>query len=412
VEERTVEASTVFEKIFDSKKRIIVNEGSARSTKTYSIIQYIIIEHLNNPGLRTTISRARLTWAKSSVMVDFLDILDKYFKIYNPNDWNKSESIYKLNGGEVSFIGLDEVQKVHGRKQDIFWINEAVEADYKDFEQLVIRTTRRAILDYNPSFEQHWIYDKVIPRDDCDFIKSTYKDNPFLEPEIVKEIERLEPTAENIAQGTADSTSWKIYGLGERAAHKGLIFSKVQLCKEFPPKDEWKRRFYGLDFGFTNDPSCLSEIVYAHGNLYMKELFYKRGLTNIGARDSIQSELKNLGIGFQESIWSDAAEPKSIKELNNCGWYNLRAADKGPDSIKSGIDTILRYPCFLLDSSLNAVKEKNNYKWKENSSGESTNVPIDNFNHFWDATRYAVLMEMRKSMHNYKPMAGHSGVVF
>lgn len=413
-----IEVSDVFYKIVDSNKRIVVLEGSARSSKTYSIIQYIIQAHIQTKGLRTTISRAKLTWLKSTAMVDFLEILDKHFHMYNPDHWNRSEGIYKLNGGEISFVGLDEAQKVHGRKQDIFWINEAVEADYKEFEQLIIRTTTKAFLDYNPSYEQHWIYDKVIPRDDCEFIKSTYKDNPFLAKEIVREIERLEPTPENTKQGTADETSWKIYGLGERAAHRGLIFSKVQLCKELPPRNEWKRVFYGLDFGFTNDPTSLSQIVLAHGNLYFHELLYKRGLTNIinlknTAQESIEKYLLQLKIPYAAKMWADSAEPKSITDLNNCGWFNLKAADKGSDSIKAGIDTILRYNCFITESSTNAIKEKNNYKWKEDKTGTATNEPIDAFNHFWDGARYAVYMEMRRPARSHIPIAGHgSGVIF
>lgn len=352
-------------------------------------------------------------------MPDFFEILDTQFHLYNPSSWNKSECIYRFaNGSEVSFIGLDEAQKIHGRKQDIFWINEAVEADYKDFEQLIIRTVEFGILDYNPSYESHWIYDKVIPRNDCTLIHSTYKDNPFLSQDIRDEIERLEPTPDNIKQGTADEVSWKIYGKGERAAHKGLILGKVQICKELPPQDEWKRFFYGLDFGFTNDPTSLSQIVYAHGNLYAKELLYKRGLTNIinhmnPKQPSIEKAMLDLKIPYNANIWADSAEPKSIADLQNCGWKNLRPTDKGPDSIKAGIDTILRYNFFITEDSPNAIKEKNNYKWKPDSTGEATNVPIDAWNHFWDGTRYAVYMEMRRSGVSYMPLSGHgSGTIY
>ena len=410
-----IKTSKVFRQISQSNKRIIVLEGSARSSKTFSIIQWIILQHLQNPGLRTTISRLKLTWAKSSVMVDFLEIL-KMFQVWNPDDWNKSESIYKLNGGEISFIGLDEAQKVHGRKQDIFWVNEAVESEHESVRQLLIRTTRCGILDYNPSFETHWIYDKVIPRDDCTYIHSTFKDNPFLSKEIKDEILRLEPTPENIAQGTADLTSWKIYGLGERAAHRGLIMAKVKICKELPPQSEWKRCFYGFDFGFTNDPSTLSQIVQAHGDLYMRQLIYKRGLTNIintqnPNQPSIQQYLLDLGIPKSARIWADSAEPKSIADLYNCGWYNFKAAEKGPDSIKAGIDTMLRYNIFLTEDSLDAIKEKNNYKWKEDKSGNPTNEPVDAFNHFWDGARYACYMELRRPESIRRPLSGHSGVV-
>lgn len=348
-------------------------------------------------------------------MVDFLELLDTQFKIYDDNAWNKTESTYTFdNGSEVAFVGLDEAQKLHGRKQDIFWINEAVEADYKDFEQMAIRTTEIAILDYNPSYEQHWIYEKVITRDDCTFIKSTYKDNPFLVDAIRKEIERLEPTPENIRQGTADEVSWKIYGLGERAAHKGLIFGDVDIVKELPPMSEWKRVFYGLDFGFTNDPTAIIQIVVAHGELWFKQLVYERNLTNIinvknPKQLSIEKRFEEHKIAKGARIWADSAEPKSITDLKGCGWFNLGATDKGPDSIKAGIDTIKRFKCHITEDSIDLIKEKNNYKWKEDrSTGEATNEPIDAWNHGWDAIRYAVYMELRRSIVTTAPISGHS----
>jgi phage terminase large subunit len=400
--EKRIKVSKVFGKIRKSDKRIIVNEGSSRSTKTYSILQYIISEHLQYPKLVTTICRAKLTWLKVTVVPDFIEIMQTQFDLWNDNHWNKTESAYSINGGLIRFIGLDETQKMHGLKQDIFWINEAVETRLKDFRQLIIRTKKKAILDYNPSYEQHWIYDKVIPREDCEFIKSTYKDNPFLEKEIIEEIERLEPNPFNDAQGTSDEVSWKIYGLGERAAHKGLIFAKVKICSELPPQDEWKDYFYGLDFGFTNDPTALTLCVIAHGNLYLKELIYKRGLTNIINKEnpnqpSIQQCFIDLGIKKQDRIWADAAEPKSIMDLFNCG-YNIKAASKGPGSVNAGIDAIKRHNVFITEDSLNGIKEKNNYKWREDNSGNLTNVPIEGFDHFWDSTRYGLIMETKKEV--------------
>lgn len=398
--ERDIQVSRVFGAIKRSKKRIVANEGSSRSTKTISILQFIIGEHLENPGLVTTICRERLTWLTATVVPDFVEVMgEAHFNIWNDKNWNKQEKIYKINRGRIQFIGLDEAQKLHGRKQDILWINEAVEAKYKHFQQLVIRTKRKIVLDYNPSYEQHWIYDKVITRDDCDFIKSTYKDNPFLDQSIVDEIERLEPTPRNIAQGTADEVAWKIYGLGVRAAHRGLIYSKINIVKDLPPQEEWKKVFYGLDFGFTNDPTAFVQVVLAHGELYFKQLIYKRRLTNIINPEnpnqmSIEQLFIDLGIPKEASIYADSAEPKSIADLQGCG-YNVIAAEKGPDSVKAGIDTILRYKGHITEDSMDGIKEKNNYKWKEDGNGNPTNTPVDDWNHFWDAARYAVYMALR-----------------
>lgn len=412
--ELEIQASEVFDKIRSASTRIIVNEGSSRSTKTFSILQHLIICCLTEFE-RITICRAKLTWAKATVIPDFVEVMTTHFQMWDDNAWNKGESIYRFpNGSEIAFIGVDEPQKLHGRKQDRAWVNEAVEIENAEFTQLLLRTTKQVILDYNPAFEQHWIYDKVIPRDDCTLIHSTYKDNPFLSKDIIHEIERLEPTPENIRQGTADEISWKIYGLGERAAHKGLIFAKVQLCKELPPLSDCKKHFYGLDFGFANDPSSLAEIRYAHGNIYMRQRFYKRGLTNIinpanPKQPSIQGKLVELGISKASNIWADSAEPKSIQDLRNCGW-NVRPAVKGPDSVVVGIDTMLRYNLFLTEDSVDAIKEKNNYKWKEDKAGELTNEPVDAWNHFFDAARYGCVMEMPRGVF-HAPITGHSNTV-
>lgn len=417
METRTISASRVFQKIRSANTRIIVNEGSSRSTKTFSILQHIIIRCLESK-IKVTASRLKLTWAKATIIPDFKEVMTEHFQMWDDNSWSKAESTYYFpTGSEIVFVGLDEAQKFHGRKQDIAWVNEAIESDHKEFLQLLLRTTQQVILDYNPSVEQHWIYDKVIPRDDCTFIKSTYKDNPFLQQEVRTEIERLEPTPYNIEQGTADEVSWKIYGLGERAAHKGLIMAKVGICKELPSQSTWRKNAYGLDFGYTNDPTALIHMVYAEGKLYFDEVIYERGLTNIynpmnQRQVSIEQRMNERNVPKSARIWADAAEPKSIQDLRNCGWGQLRAADKGPDSIKVGIDTILRYDCYITERSINLIKERNNYKWLEDSSGNSTNKPIDAFNHGWDGVRYCVYMEMRRGNYGV-PIAGHgSGVIF
>ena len=267
--EREIPTSRVFHAINNAKSKIIALEGSSRSTKTYSILQYLIHLCLKDKK-KVTASRQKLTWAKASIIPDFQEIMSEQFQAWRDSAWNKTESIYHFpNGSELSFVGLDEKQKLHGRKQDVFWVNEAVESRYKQVQQLLIRTTERGILDYNPSFLSHWIYDKILTRDDCEFIHSTYKDNPFLEAAVIAEIERLKDV---------DPVSWQIYGLGKRGAHQGLVFKDYSL-KPFPA--EAKKVVYGLDFGFTNHPSALVKVGLLGGELYLHQVFYERGLTNV-----------------------------------------------------------------------------------------------------------------------------------
>lgn len=407
-----VPVSSVFMRITNAGTRIIVNEGSSRSTKTYSIIQYLIGDALKRPQ-KITITRAKLTWLKATVLPDFFAILENHFGLYNPRNHHKAEHIYQLRGSEFHFVGLDEPQKLHGRKQDKVWINEAIEAKKKDFNQLALRTTDQLLLDYNPSTDTHWIYDSVIPRDDCTFIKSTYKDNPFLEPAIVAEIERLELTPYNIEMGTADEVAWKIYGLGERATQRGLIFGDSKIVDEMPPLEDCKKRFFGLDFGYTNDPTALIEVRLAYGELWLRELIYERGLTNIKNpnnvhQPSIQGRFEEVGIDKRrDKVWADSAEPKSIQDLRNCG-YNVSPVKKGQDSVREGIDTMKRYKINIVKSSVNLIKERNNYKWAEDKDGRPTNKPIDAFNHGWDGSRYGCMMELDKPV--AKPSIRRLGV--
>ena len=390
-----IRVSSIFTRTRKANTRVIVHEGGSRSSKTFSIIQYLIYLALEKRR-KITIARAKMTWVRPTVYLDFLDILQNHYKIYNEKNLHRTEMTYTFaNGSMFQFIGCDDKQRLHGFKSDIIHLNECIEIGYPDYNQLAMRTTEKIIIDYNPSATVHWIFDKVIPRDDCTFIKSTFLDNPFLEQSIVDEIKRLEPTPKNIKAGTADETLWSVYGLGERAAHKGLIY-KVNIVESLPPQELWKKCVYGLDFGFTNDPSTLVQVVMSQGELYLKEIFYARGLVNRSNNDgrSIEEALIKAQIPKDAVIYCDSAEPKSIQELQNAGWYHTRAAVKGPDSILNGIANMKRYTLNVTSDSINLLKETQNYKWVE-INGELTNKPIDAYNHALDAARYSVSSEFR-----------------
>ena len=174
-----IKTNDVYWHLVDSNKKIIVEQGGTRSGKTYNILLWIIFSYCTNERNKTiTICRKTFPSLRASVMRDFIDILRKH-KMYAEESHNKSSSEYQLYGNLIEFISLDQPQKVRGRKRDLLFINEANELYWEDWQQLVFRTQERIIIDYNPSDEYHWIYDKVITRDDADFYKTTYLDNPF-----------------------------------------------------------------------------------------------------------------------------------------------------------------------------------------------------------------------------------------
>lgn len=367
-----IQSNSVFEHLNNSTKRITIEQGGTRSGKTYNILMWLIFGYaLKNTGKTITICRKTYPSLRASSMRDFFDIL-RHYDMYEESDHNKSNSEYKLESNLFEFISLDQPQKVRGRKRDVLYINEANELYFEDWQQLIFRTTEKAILDYNPSDEFHFIYDKIKPRDDADFYITTYKDNPFLSKEIIAEIERLKNIDENY---------WKIYGQGQIGSSQALIF-RINECNSIPT--DAKFLSYGMDFGFTNDPTTLVEIWKQGDNIYLKELIYQTGLTN---RD-INDKLKFHEIERKE-IFADSAEPKSIEELYRMGW-NIKPATKGQGSVNIGIDMMKRYQLHVTKDSVNMIKEFRNYKWQEDKNGNILNVPVDMFNHTIDAVRYGL----------------------
>ena len=376
---RDIKTNVVWKHLETSKKKIIIEQGGSRSGKTYNILMWIVFGYcLRNKNKIISICRKTFPALRTSALRDFLEIL-KNHELYKEEDHNKTSSEYKLNGNLIEFISLDSPTKVRGRKRDLLFINEANELYWEDWNQLIFRTVGRVILDYNPSDEFHWIYDKVKTRDDADFFKTTYKNNKFLEESIVKEIERLQYTDENY---------WRIYGLGEIGQSKSTIFNFREI--ETIP-DNAKFISLGMDFGYTNDPSVLCKIFLHDTNIYCEELFYRTGMTN---RD-IHNELLSLGIGRRDEIFADSAEPKTIDELHRYGW-NIKPSTKGRDSINIGIDMLKRYTIHITKKSQNAIKEFRNYKWKEDKNGNILNQPEDKFNHFCDSLRYGVYTKLAR----------------
>ena len=366
-----IKTNVVYQHLVNSDKKIVIEQGGTRSGKTYNIILWIIFEYCTrNHDKVITICRKSFPSLRATVLRDFISILQAN-SLYSEKYHNKSNSEYYLFGNLVEFISLDQPQKIRGRKRDLLFINEGNELFFEDWQQLIFRTQERIVLDFNPSDEYHWIYDKVIPREDCDFFKTTYLDNPFVEDSIIKEIERLRDT---------DEQYWQIYGLGERAASRSTIFKYTEV-NIIPQEAELVA--YGMDFGYTNDPTTFVS-VYTQGlNLYVKEHLYKTQMTTQDINLFLKAE-ELLG----KPIYADNAEPRLISELRKMG-HNIAPSIKGRDSINAGIDLLKRYKINVLSSSTNAISEFRNYKWKEDKAGMLINTPEDKHNHIIDSCRYA-----------------------
>ena len=362
--------------------RIQIHQGGTRSGKTYSICQALIgwcVEN-KNAGWVITIIRKTMPSLKASVMRDFFQILENE-GWYSPANHNKSSSQYLLFGNMIEFVSIQESQRIRGRKRHIAFLNEANELTFEDFTQIILRTSEILIMDFNPSDVFSWIYDKVMTRKDASFYQTTYLDNPFLDENTIKEIEYLKLT---------DANYWRIYGLGERGLNIAAIFPQFNQVEQVPDRAQFIS--FGLDWGFTNDPSALISVYKDGLDLYVEEHLYETGLTN----NDLSRKMRDLGIERQEII-ADSAEPKSITELSRQGFL-IKGANKGQDSIRLGIDVMKRHRINITRESINLIKEMQSYKWKTDRDGNQINEPEKGNDHGIDALRYVCL---NKLMENY-----------
>tara|TARA_R110001606_G_scaffold87940_2_gene198097 strand:+ start:1340 stop:2524 length:1185 start_codon:yes stop_codon:yes gene_type:complete len=367
-----------FYDVKNSTARFRIHQGGTRSGKTYAICQYIAYLLLNSDKpLTISIIRKTLPALKGSVQRDFLSILEE-IGVYYLGEHNKSENTFKYKGHLVEFLSVDEPQKIRGRKRDIAYLNEGNELLLEDFRQINMRTTGFMIIDFNPSDPVHWIYEDLIPREDCDTWITTYKDNQFLSPELVHEIERMRER---------DPDYWRVYGDGKRA-----VFSKRQIfsnwnsisINSFPNFDDV---ILGLDYGYSNDPTAIVEVYKQGDTLYLHEICYATGMTN----QDIINLIKDKGHA-ETLIVAESAEPKSNDELKRGGLW-VKPAIKGAGSINAGISLLKEFDVIFSTESNNLNTEYLSYYWHELKDGTIINKPLDRMNHLMDALRYAVYAE-------------------
>ena len=392
-----IKATRIFSETISAQEKIIVNEGGARSSKTYSIAQALIRLAAAEPKREVyTICRKTLPALKGTAMRDFFEIL-RSWDWYREVCHNKTDNIYRINNTEIEFISLDESQKIRGRKRKRLWVNEANEIDFDSWRQLMLRTSKQVYIDYNPSDEYHWIYDSVLTRKDIKVIHSTYLDNPFLEPEIRKEIELLKDTDENY---------WNIFGLGLKGKSSFKIYTHWTLVDSLP--DNPDNVFYGIDFGFNNETSIV-KVVEKDRCYTWKELLYKKHLTN---QDLIREMdvLRNEGqITSTMKGYCDAAEPNRIEEIKrgmtdddgrHIAGFNVEAADK---AVGDGIDYVKSRPLAITKDSVNLQKEAKNYMWKTKDGKPVEGEPVKVNDHALDAGRYGEYTHYKSGYQKLEP---------
>lgn len=353
--------------------RLHINEGGTRSTKTYSILQLLLVIALHDkkPTLTSVVSET-FPHLRRGAIRDFQKIL-KTDGLWSEAQWSASTNTYTLpNGSQIEFFSADSPDKVHGPARDRLFINECQNINYDTYRQLAIRTSGDVWLDFNPTHE-FWVHTELKDRGREFYVHSTYRDNPFLTRAQIEEIE----------SNKTDENWWRVYGLGEVGHLEGLVYS-FSLCDAIPTEQKG-REVYGLDFGFTNDPTALVYAKIIGKDIYIREVIYRTGMLN----NELGALMYSEGVPKRGTeVYADCAEPKSIEELYRMG-YNIKPCIKG--EISAQIDILKQYRLHITKDSLNLIKEARNYTWKVDKNGKAVNVPIDAFNHALDALRYAVV---------------------
>lgn len=397
-----IEYSNVFERnlqAYESNKfRVIANQGSTRSTKTYSVCQLLSLYIPFKYRKSISIVSPSLPHLKRGARRDFLEILENA-GMYDDSAFNKTDNIYHYpNGSYAEFFGVDEPGKVRGPGRNILFVNEANLITQPIYKQLAMRTTDIIFIDFNPVDEMNYVYEvadfqggkdekgKIIKP--STLIHSTYKDNGFLPIEQVHEIEMLRD---------ADQEMWKIFGLGLRGKSTDIIYTHWKIVDELPLRGEL---FAGQDFGY-NVPSAYVLCEHYEGAIYADEWIYQPRLTT----NDLIEKYKDLGVSKTIEIFCDNAEPKTIEEINRAGW-NAKEADK---DVTEGIRKVKSMPLYVTKRSTNLIKELKGYKWRTDKDGrvikdKDRDEPVKFNDHACDALRYAVFTKLATQSYSWVAM--------
>jgi phage terminase large subunit len=380
--------TTAINKLLALTKRKRVVQGGTSAGKTFGILPVLIQYAVDNPGAEISVVSESVPHLRRGAIKDFLKIMQGTGR-YRPEGWNRTLLTYTFaNGSYMEFFSADEEGRLRGARRNVLYVNEANNIPFENYYQLAIRTSGNIWLDFNPT-QEFWAHTEVLKDDDSELLILTYKDNEALPDTIRDEIEKARDKAT-----TSDywANWWNVYGLGRVGSLQGTVFSNWDIVSDIP--SDAKLIAYGLDFGFSVDPTAIVEVRKNAQGIWLNELLYEKELTN----QDICKELEALGV--QGQIIADSAEPKSIEEIRRQGWQ-VKGALKGRDSIRNSIDILLREPIHVTESSLNLITELRGYVWETDKTGKQTGRPIDDFNHCIDAVRYVALNKLKQGQGVY-----------
>jgi len=377
-----------------SKHRVNILYGGAGSGKSYSVAQHFIVRFFKERNKRFLIIRKTLPALRITAYQLVLDLLEEY-NMTGKCKFNRSELTITRGSNKILFKGLDDPEKVKSYEGNYIWIEEATDVTWEDFVQLRLRlrrtsgegtNTNQMFLTFNPISRLHWLHKKLVEPSEkekdekkkkVNVLHSTYKDNRFLAPEYIEELQGLKDE---------DEEAYSIYTLGKWGLLKNLIYSNWDTVKVAPPVEEVDVMIYGLDFGFSK-PLALMELRIKGREAWIIEKLYRKGMTN----PMLISSMSGMGIKKAVRMYADCAEPKSIAEIEKAG-FNIIPCRKGPGSVMEGIKAVQSFDLHILEDDeggTNTVKEFGGYKFKEDRrTGEVLDVPVQFMDHTCDGVRY------------------------
>jgi len=376
--------TTALKKLSRLKKRKRVVQGGTSAGKTYSIIPLLIDKAISVPNREISIVSESIPHLRRGALKDFTKIMVLTGR-WDSNKFNRSTLKYTFsNGSYIEFFSADQDDKLRGARRTDLYVNEANNIGFEAYNQMSIRTSGVIWIDFNPT-STFWAHNEVANQPDADFIKLTYKDNEGLPSSIVKELE----SARVKAKTSAYWENWcLVYLDGEVGSLQGACIPDWKQIDKIPP--EARLMSYGMDFGYSADPTSLVAMYKLNDGYIFDEVLYRKKMLN----SDISNVLKDNDI--REMVWADSAEPKSIAELKTYG-HMVQGVSKGRDSIVYGLNLINQNKISVTSRSTNLIHELRNYVWMKDKEGNTLNKPIDRFNHAIDAARYVLMSELENS---------------
>ena len=376
--------TTATKKVFSLKKRIRAVCGGTSASKTISILIWLIDYAQSHKSKNIWVVSESMPHLKGGAIEDFKNIMQGQ-GYWAESRWHGTDYVYTFEtGSTIKFTSVDTYGKAHGPRRDVLFLNECNNLAYNIVDQLITRTREVVWIDWNPTSE-FWFYEKMLgKRDDIDFITLTYKDNEALDQNTIQEIESHKD----------NKNWWRVYGEGKIGEVEGRIYIGWQIIKDIP--FEARLEGYGLDYGYSIDPTAIVAVYYYNGGYILDEVLYRKGMSN----KQIADVLNSLPYGL---VVADSAEPKSNDEIKSYG-VNLVPVVKGKDSIKQGIQYVQDQKISVTERSINLIKEYRNYLWKTDKNGQIINEPEGGLDHALDAVRYRLssMKPQRESKKSYK----------